>query len=89
MHSLKEIQLTSTLLPRLAAALTASLLCGCAYIDLNRGIYESTRTREAVATPPGSNRTTLPTYEQYERERLGQPASPPAGSALPASAPGR
>jgi hypothetical protein len=51
------------------AVLSGTLgLCSCGYIDFRRGTYESIRSRDATASP-SSNRTTLPPYDQYERER--------------------
>jgi hypothetical protein len=71
------------------------LLTGCAYMDFQRGAYESIRSREASsqAASPGGVQRTMPTYDQYERERsrirgAAQPDTP-APSAAPSSEPAK
>lgn len=50
-------------------ALITVLMSGCAYINLQRGVYDSTRSRELSSPAAQSGRQTLPAYDQYERER--------------------
>jgi hypothetical protein len=54
-----------------AATVAVAQLCGCAYIDIAGGAYESTRSREAGsrAGTSGGTAQTLPKHEDYERER--------------------
>jgi len=55
----------------LSAALVASLLCGCSWEQVSRGIYEGSKAHNESleGTPMEKSKNELPSYDQYQKER--------------------